>query len=83
MVFHQVPFVLRMKVVMSVLLYIVCMCVRAQLLFSVLEEGLPFRKWNSKMLVAWLEVWVGVPFWYIAALRNCLDSGETLAVSTV
>ena len=53
---------------------------RAQLLFSVLEEGIPFRKWTAKLLVAWLEVWVGVPFWYIAALRNCLDSGETLAV---
>ena len=31
--------------------------------------------------VAWLELWVVVPYWYIAAIRNCLQSGEMLAVS--
>ena len=56
---------------------------RAELLFSVMEQGLPFRKWNSRTLVAWLEVWVGVPFWYIAAIRNCLDNGEKLSVSNI
>ena len=31
--------------------------------------------------MAWLELWVVVPFWYIAAIRSCLHSGEMLAVS--
>ena len=56
---------------------------RAELLFSVMDQGLPFRKWDSKTLVAWLEVWVGVPFWYIAAIRNCLENGEMLSVSVL
>ena len=24
---------------------------------------------------------MGVPFWYIMAIRNCLDNGEALSVS--
>ena len=32
-------------------------------------------------LGAWLELWVVVPYWYIAAIRNCLQSGEMLTVS--
>ncbi len=48
---------------------------------SVLERGISFSKWDGHTLLAWLEVWVGVPFWYIAAIRNCLQSGKTLAVS--
>ena len=54
---------------------------RSELLNSVLEQGTPFSRWDSHTLLAWLEVWVGVPFWYIAAIRNCLQSGKMLAVS--
>ena len=54
---------------------------RSALLSSILAEGTPFSHWDSSMIIAWLEVWVVVPFWYIAALRNCLQSGEMLAVS--
>ena len=32
-------------------------------------------------LVAWLEVWVGVPYWYIMAIRNCIANGAMLNVS--
>lgn len=54
---------------------------RSSLLSSVLEKGTPFSQWDSSTIVAWLEVWVVVPFWYIAAIRSCLQSGEMLAVS--
>ena len=54
---------------------------RSELLNSVLEQSTPFSRWDSHTLLAWLEVWVGVPFWYIAAIRNCLQNGEMLAVS--
>ncbi len=73
--------ILGVHFIMIVVSFLFSPCCRGKLLFSVLEEGLPFRRWNSKMLVAWLEVWVGVPFWYIAAIRNCLENGQKLSVS--
>ncbi len=48
---------------------------------EVLEKGTPFAAWDSSMVIAWLEVWVGVPYWYIAAIRTSLRSGAMLAVS--
>ena len=54
---------------------------RSALLNSVLEQGTPFSQWDSNTVVAWLELWVVVPYWYIAAIRNCLQSGEMLAES--
>ena len=56
---------------------------RSALLTSVLDQGTPFSQWDSSTVVAWLELWVVVPFWYIAAIRSCLHSGEMLAVSEV
>ena len=54
---------------------------RSDLLTTVLQRGLHFSHWDTTMLVAWLEVWVGVPYWYIAAIRNCITNGATLNVS--
>ncbi len=48
---------------------------------EVLKKGTPFAEWDSSMVIAWLEVWVGVPYWYIAAIRTTLRSGAMLAVS--
>ena len=54
---------------------------RSELLNEVLERGTPFAAWDSSMVLAWLEVWVGVPIWYIGAIRNCVHSGAMLSVS--
>ena len=46
-----------------------------------LQSGQKFYSWDGRTVVAWLEEWVGVPFWFVAALKGALKSGATLAVS--
>ena len=54
---------------------------RNEQLQEVLGQGTPFSLWDSPTVIAWLEVWVGVPYWFIAAIRMCLQNGAMLAVS--
>ena len=32
-------------------------------------------------MIAWLEAWVGVPSWYISALKDSVNSGSLMEVS--
>ena len=54
---------------------------RSKQLNEVLEQGTPFTHWEEPTIIAWLELWVGMPYWYIAAIRSCLQNGAMLEVS--
>lgn len=54
---------------------------KKKLLEDVISSGSSFAAWNAPTILAWLELWVKLPEWYIQACRANVKSGSIMSVS--